>query len=52
LKNAVYYTSVRFEVYMAVTMKNAVLWDEPHCLTSQKTAVFIILVFFAVYFGC
>jgi hypothetical protein len=34
---------VTFEVFMAVTMKNAVFWDVMQCgVTSQKTAFFIV----------
>jgi hypothetical protein len=34
-------TEVRFEVFMAVTMKNGVFWDVmPHGVTSQKTPFF------------
>jgi hypothetical protein len=31
---------VRFEVFTAVTMKNAVFWDEPHGVSSQKTSFY------------
>jgi hypothetical protein len=41
------FSCVIFEVFTAVTMKNAVFWDalgflqEPHCTTSQMTPFFI-----------
>jgi hypothetical protein len=31
-----YIGSVRFEVFMAVTMKNAVFWDVPACGSSKS----------------
>jgi hypothetical protein len=30
------FTNVRFEVYMAVTMENAVLWDDAPCGSCKK----------------
>jgi hypothetical protein len=36
---------VRFEVFTAVTVKNAVFWDvTPHSVTTQMTAAFIATV--------
>jgi ribosomal protein L35AE/L33A len=39
-KSETRHTSVRFEVFTAVTMKNGVLLQEPHGLISQKMAFF------------
>jgi hypothetical protein len=40
IKNGAFLDCVRFEVFTAVTMKNAIIWDD----TPQKTAFFNFLV--------
>jgi hypothetical protein len=55
VSNKVVHFEVKFEVFTAVTMKNAVFWierrlalvrnlEEPHGVTSQKTAFFLLIL--------
>jgi hypothetical protein len=41
--NAIIVVTVRFEVFMAVTVKNVIFWDVTRGITSQTVAFFIVL---------